>query len=159
MDRITEAMKSDEVSDGQFARMTEAQVQAYQHDVMRRIADLALIPPRLNTSPLPEYDYDRLDYGMTIGIERTPGGLSEDDGATWQGGLVLDERSVVTYPDGFQAPDGAIHISYDRNRATDGEILLARFTEEDIAAKRLVGANSRLKMRISRPLALRKLAP
>lgn len=41
---------------------------------MEQIADLALIPPTLNTSPLPEYDYDRLDYGMTIGIERTPGG-------------------------------------------------------------------------------------
>ena len=28
----------------------------------------------MNTSPLPEYDYDKLDYGITIGIERTPGG-------------------------------------------------------------------------------------
>ena len=46
----------------------------HQLDVMRRIADLALIPPKLNTSPLPQYDYDRLDYGMTIGIERTPKG-------------------------------------------------------------------------------------
>ncbi len=34
------------------------------------------MPPELNTSPLPEYGYNRLDYGMTIGIrERTPGGL------------------------------------------------------------------------------------
>ena len=41
---------------------------------MEKIADSALVPPTLNTSPLPEYDYDRLDYGMTIGIERTPGG-------------------------------------------------------------------------------------
>ena len=41
---------------------------------MRKIADLALVPPKLNTSPLPEYDYDKLDYGMTIGIEQTPGG-------------------------------------------------------------------------------------
>ena len=39
-----------------------------------KIADFALETPRLNTSPLPEYGYDRLDYGMTIGIERTPGG-------------------------------------------------------------------------------------
>jgi hypothetical protein len=29
-------------------------------------ADLALVPPLINTRPLP--DYDRLDYGMTIGI-------------------------------------------------------------------------------------------
>ena len=32
---------------------------------MEEIANLALIPPTLNTSPLPEYDYDKLDYGMT----------------------------------------------------------------------------------------------
>ena len=43
-------------------------------NVMRQVADLALIPPTLNTSPLPEYDYDQLDYGMTIGIELTPKG-------------------------------------------------------------------------------------
>ena len=27
----------------------------------------SLVPPRLNTNPLPQYDYDQLDYGMTIG--------------------------------------------------------------------------------------------
>lgn len=78
--------------------------------------------------------------------------LSDDDGRTWQGGLILDERPGVSYPDGFQSPDGTIYISYDRNRATDGEILLARFTEEDVLAKMLVGPRSRLKMLISRPL-------
>jgi len=78
--------------------------------------------------------------------------LSEDDGRTWQGGLILDERKGVSYPDGFQAPDGTIYISYDRNRATDGEILLARFTEDDILAKKLVGPKSKLMMLISRPL-------
>ena len=30
--------------------------------------------PVINHSPLPEYDYDHLDYGMTQGIERTAGG-------------------------------------------------------------------------------------
>jgi sialidase-1 len=79
--------------------------------------------------------------------------LSEDDGRTWTGGLVLDERKGVSYPDGFQAPDGTIYISYDRNRSTDGEILLARFTEEDVMAGRVVGARSELKMLVSRPLA------
>ncbi|HEY3319457.1 MAG TPA: sialidase family protein [Planctomycetota bacterium] len=85
--------------------------------------------------------------------------LSADDGQTWTGGLVLDERKGISYPDGFQAPDGTIYISYDRNRATDGEILLARFTEEDIAAKKLVGQKSKLKMLICRPLAPRKELP
>ena len=66
---------------------------------------------------------------------------------------MLDERKGISYPDGFQAPDGTLYISYDRNRATDGEILLARFTEEDILAGRLVGPKSKLQMLISRPLA------
>jgi predicted neuraminidase len=83
--------------------------------------------------------------------------LSDDDGKTWQGGLVLDERKGISYPDGFQAPDGTIYISYDRNRAIDGEILLARFTEADILAKQLTGPKSKLKILISRPLAPKKV--
>jgi len=82
--------------------------------------------------------------------------LSDDDGHAWRGGLMLDERLGISYPDGFQAPDGTLYISYDRNRATDGEILLARFTEEDILAGRLVGPKSKLRMLISRPLAGRE---
>jgi len=82
--------------------------------------------------------------------------LSADEGKSWQGGLVLDERTGISYPDGFQAPDGTIYISYDRNRATDGEILLAKFTEEDILAKKLVGEKSKLKQLISRPLGPKK---
>ena len=38
------------------------------------------------------------------------------------------EPSIAT------ALDGTLYISYDRNRKTDGEILLARFTEADILA-------------------------
>src|SRR5690606_26038013 len=56
--------------------------------------------------------------------------LSEDEGNTWIGGLMLDERRGVSYPDGFQSEDGTIFISYDRNRGTDGHILMARFTED-----------------------------
>ncbi|NNE92454.1 MAG: exo-alpha-sialidase [Verrucomicrobiales bacterium] len=78
--------------------------------------------------------------------------LSDDDGASWQGGLVLDERKGISYPDGFQAPDGTIFISYDRNRSIDGEILMARFTEADVMAKEFRGPKSRAKMLISRPL-------
>ncbi|MCA9164425.1 MAG: exo-alpha-sialidase, partial [Planctomycetales bacterium] len=77
--------------------------------------------------------------------------LSDDDGQTWRGGLMLDERTGVSYPDGFQAPDGTIYISWDRNRATDGEILMARFTEDDILAKTFQGPKSKTKMLISRP--------
>jgi hypothetical protein len=66
---------------------------------------------------------------------------------------MLDDRKGISYPDGFQAPDGTLYISYDRNRAKDGEILLARFNEDDIFAGKLVGPKSKLQMLISRPLA------
>lgn len=61
--------------------------------------------------------------------------ISADDGKTWSKGLLLDDRAEVSYPDGFQAPDGTIHILYDWNRHTDAEILLTKFKEEDIAAQ------------------------
>lgn len=72
--------------------------------------------------------------------------VSDDEGKTWRGGLVLDERSGVSYPDGIQAPDGTIYIIYDRNRAKDREILLARFTEEDVLAGKFVSPNSQAKI-------------
>lgn len=82
--------------------------------------------------------------------------LSDDDGKIWQGGLVLDDRKGISYPDGFQAPDGTICISYDRNRAVDGEVLMARFTEQDVIAQKPESAGSKLRMLISRPMAPRK---
>jgi len=78
--------------------------------------------------------------------------LSDDDGFTWRGGLLLDERKGISYPDGFQTPDGTIYISYDRNRSTDGEILMARFTEEEVLGGTLSKPGSKLQMLISRPL-------
>lgn len=72
--------------------------------------------------------------------------LSEDEGQTWKGGLVLDERAAVSYPDGFEAPDGLIHILYDWNRHTDAEILLAKFREEDVLAGKLVSPDAKLRM-------------
>lgn len=41
---------------------------------MEKLADLALVPLKINTTSLTAYDYDKLDYAMTIGIERTSGG-------------------------------------------------------------------------------------
>ncbi len=96
-------------------------------------------------------------HGETIdahqGRSKLTAWLSEDEGETWKGGLMLDERKGISYPDGFQAPDGTIYISYDRNRATDGEILLARFTEADVLARAFLGPKSKGKMLISRLLA------
>jgi len=76
--------------------------------------------------------------------------LSEDDGKTWKGGLILDERNGVSYPDGFQSPDGVIHIVHDRGRGGDREILMHRVTEADILAGKLVSEGSQTKMMVSK---------
>ncbi len=69
--------------------------------------------------------------------------ISTDDGLTWNEGLLLDERKGVSYPDGVQDRDGLIWITYDRDRQGDGEILLAKFREEDVlAGKNASGAVS-----------------
>ncbi|WP_395749078.1 sialidase family protein [Prosthecobacter sp.] len=69
--------------------------------------------------------------------------ISTDDGHTWNEGLLLDERSGVSYPDGVQDRDGLIWITYDHDRQGAGEILLAKFREEDvIAGKNTSGAVS-----------------
>ncbi len=77
--------------------------------------------------------------------------LSEDDGKTWAGGLLLDERVRVSYPDGDEAPDGRLFITYDYDRTGAREIMLAVFTEEDVLAGKLVNPASRLKGVINRP--------
>ena len=76
--------------------------------------------------------------------------LSDNDGRTWYGGLVLDDRVAVSYPDGDEASDGRIFIIYDYNRKTDREILVAAFTEADVAAGQLVTNNSRLRLLVNR---------
>jgi len=73
--------------------------------------------------------------------------LSEDDGKTWPWQLPLDRRDLISYPDGFQFPDGRIMVVYDRFRDS-GEMLSAVFTEEDIMAGKDVSG----KMELHRPL-------
>ncbi len=89
-------------------------------------------------------------HGATIdaheGRSQLTAWLSRDDGRSWSGGLMLDERRGVSYPDSTQAPDGTLFIVYDRGRTTCAEILLARLTEQDILAGRLVSPGSRLKV-------------
>jgi len=76
--------------------------------------------------------------------------LSEDEGRTWKGGLLLDERASVSYPDGFEAPGGLIHILYDWNRHTDAEILMAKFREEDVLAGKIVSKDAKLLMPVNK---------
>ncbi|MBA7550149.1 hypothetical protein ES705_42656 [subsurface metagenome] len=76
--------------------------------------------------------------------------ISDDDGKTWSGGLMLDERSGVSYPDGMQSPDGTIYIIYDYNRYKDKEILMATFTEEDVAKGQCVSKKARLRVLVNK---------
>lgn len=71
--------------------------------------------------------------------------LSTDDGKSWPFHLLLDERAGVSYPDIAQAPNGDIYVHYDRNRASDAEILFARFREEDVLARKLTTGGAALK--------------
>lgn len=71
--------------------------------------------------------------------------LSMDEGKTWSSKLLLDERTGVSYPDIAQAPNGEIYVHYDRNRASDAEILFARFREEDVQAGKVVSKDAALK--------------
>ncbi|MBX3741436.1 MAG: exo-alpha-sialidase [Akkermansiaceae bacterium] len=82
--------------------------------------------------------------------------LSDDDGKTWKGGLVIDEREDVSYPDGFQAPDGRIYIIHDRERSKQREILFAKFTEADILAKDFVTEGSAGKIPVFKGRGARK---
>ncbi|OAM89440.1 hypothetical protein AW736_13215 [Termitidicoccus mucosus] len=78
--------------------------------------------------------------------------VSYDEGGTWSKGLMLDERANVTYPDGFQSPDGDIYIIYDRQRAAEREILYARFTEEDLRQGAFKSKQSRAKQLVNKAL-------
>ena len=62
--------------------------------------------------------------------------VSDDDGETWAGGLLLDERTGVSYPDVKQAADGRIFVIYDHNRRSDREILWTSFDEAAVRAGR-----------------------
>lgn len=75
--------------------------------------------------------------------------LSTDDGASWAGGLLLDERGT-SYPDATQAPDGSIYAIYDYSRGEDKKILMSVFTEEDILAQEFVSPVGRTNVLVNR---------
>jgi hypothetical protein len=75
--------------------------------------------------------------------------LSEDDGRSWVGALLLDERPGVSYPDGVQAEDGSILIIYDYSRQKDREICMVSFTEEDVKRFELASPGSTLRMQVN----------
>ena len=76
--------------------------------------------------------------------------LSDDDGQTWYGHLLLDGRSQVSYPDGIEAEDGRIYVIYDRERYGAKEVLMAVFTEQDVIQGRCTSPHARLQVVVNK---------
>ncbi|MBS1369868.1 MAG: exo-alpha-sialidase [Lentisphaeria bacterium] len=69
--------------------------------------------------------------------------LSDDDGKSWYGRLLLDGRTEVAYPDFTEGGDGFLYIVHDHGRVRcHGQVLLSRVTEADVAAGELVTPGS-----------------
>ena len=76
--------------------------------------------------------------------------ISKDDGRSWSGGLLLDERPGVSYPDGQQVNDGTIYIIYDYHRKSDQHILIASFREDDVTSGNPDSKSVNLRMPVSK---------
>jgi len=83
-----------------------------------------------------------------IGRSRLMAYVSLDDGKTWEGGLLLENRQC-SYPDGFQAEDGRIYIIYDRRRRGAKQIKMAVFTEADALAGQQVSDHLRTRVLVN----------
>ena len=101
-----------------------------------------LIPSKIE-HPTARFFIRRLNSGNLLLVKHGPIDLrtdrshlmafiSKDEGHSWSGGLLLDERSGISYPDGQQVEDGTIYIIYDYNRTSEQHILMASFTEDDV---------------------------
>jgi predicted neuraminidase len=77
--------------------------------------------------------------------------ISKDDGKSWLGGLILDERSSVSYPDAVEA-DGVIYTIYDYSRHKEKEILMVVFTEDDVLAQKGVSDKFRTKIIVNKAI-------
>ncbi len=77
--------------------------------------------------------------------------LSKDGGKTWPHKISIDPRRNVSYPDYTLSDDGFIYIAYDRGRYTPDEqdILMAKITEADIEAGKIVSEGSKLQVMIN----------
>ena len=73
--------------------------------------------------------------------------VSDDEGATWTGGLLL-HKGACAYPDGDQAADGTIYVIYDTERTGNRVNSLACFTEADVRAGKIVSESSDLGLKV-----------
>jgi hypothetical protein len=79
-------------------------------------------------------DEDPLSGGKAKQRRNLTAFISKDDGKTWSGGLVLDERVGCSYPDAQQGAGGTIYFSWDFIRSRDQEVWMTTFREEDVLA-------------------------
>ena len=63
---------------------------------------------------------------------------------------MLDQRTGVSYPDGFQNSDGRIYVIHDYDRLGEKEILMSVFTEADALAGSDVSGKVRLRVLINK---------
>jgi len=93
-----------------------------------------------------DVNYPPLDWTPNAGPrDKMCAWVSENEGKTWKGPLMLDDRKNVSYPDAFEFPDGGIGVTYDHDRAGAAGIVFARFSEEDVMAGKLVNPKSFLR--------------
>ncbi len=118
-----------------------------------------LVPSKI-MHPSARFFISRLDSGNLLLVKHGPidkktgrshltAYVSKDDGASWQGGLLLDERNGVSYPDGQQDKNRLIRIIYDYSRTGDRHILMASFQEEDVLAGKDVSGKVNLRQLVS----------
>jgi hypothetical protein len=81
--------------------------------------------------------------------------LSDDDGKTWKGGLMIDERNGVSYPDAAESPEGVVYLIYDFHRSSDKQILMAVFTKADVLAGRWVSSVARQRVVVNQATGTR----
>jgi hypothetical protein len=119
------------------------------------------VKPSKIQNPSSRFFFGRLKSGKLLLVKNGPvdkrytrshitAFLSSDEGRSWEGGLVLDERERVSYPDVVQDQSGIIYVVHDRERTVgEGgarEIVFHRITEDDIGAGKLVSPESALKI-------------
>ena len=103
---------------------------------------------RLNSGKLLLVKHGPID--VQTGRQDLTAYLSDDDGVSWYGGLLLDERKGVSYPDGVQTDEGVMYIIYDYSRTGEMEILMAKFTEEDVERGECVSDVAALRMIVNK---------
>ena len=86
------------------------------------------------------------------GRSRLTAFMSDDDGATWPHKLLLDPRDDVSYPDATEGEDGELYVVYDWRRMTERQILLARFTEDEVLQGRIFRPESQLQVSVNKAL-------